>query len=94
MQLQVRHIPGSPLGAVVELRELTMDAFMAVQKENKDVPEEDTMETSMNYLAHMLYIGGQPVTRAQLDEYPMTAVMGLFKDMNELLGGDTDVGED
>ena len=52
------------------------------------------METSMNYLAHMLYIDGQPVTRAQLGGYPMTAVMALFEDMNELLGGDTDMGED
>jgi hypothetical protein len=94
MQLQVRHIPNSPLGAVVELRELTMDAFMAVQRENKDISEEDTLGTSMNYLAHMLYIDGQPVTRAQLGGYPMTAVMALFKDLNELLGGDIDVGED
>ena len=94
MQLQVRHIPNSPLGAVVELRELTMDAFMAVQQKNKGIPEEDTMETSMNYLAHMLYIDGQPVTRAQLGGYPMTAVMALFTEMNELLGGDTDVGEE
>ena len=91
--IQTRRIPGSPLGSIVELRELTLGDFMAVQRKNKGLSEDDTMEASMNYLTHMLYIDGKPVTRPQLDGYPMTAVLSLFKDMNELLGGDIGAGE-
>ena len=86
MNLQVTPIPDSPLGDVVELRELTMDGFLAAQEATKDVADDNTMETSMLYLTHMLFVDGQPVTRAQLGQFPMTAVMPLLNKMNELFG--------
>jgi len=94
MNLQVIHIPNSPLGKTVELRELTMDAFVAVNKATKNLAEDDTMETSMNYLAHMLFIDGKPTTRQQLGQFPMSAIMPLLTNMNELFGlGETEEGE-
>jgi len=86
MSLQVIHIPGSSLGTTVELRELTMDGFLAAQEAIKDVADDNTMETSMQYLTHMLFIDGQPVTRAQLGQFPMSGVMPLLNKMNVLFG--------
>jgi len=91
MQLQVIHIPDSPLGASVELRELTMDGFLAAQKAVGD--SDDTMETSMQYLTHMLYVDGQPVTREQLGQYGMSQVLPLINHMNKLFPQATE-GED
>ena len=92
MSLKVIHIPGSTLGGTVELRELTMDGFMAAQAATKDVAEDNSMETSMQYLAHMLFIDGQPVTREQLGQFPMSATMPLLNKMNDLFGIDSGEG--
>ena len=86
MSLQIVPIPDSPLGDVVELRELTMDGFLEAQDALEGVADSNTMKISMQYLSHMLFIDGQPVTRAQLGQFPMSAVMPLLNKMNELFG--------
>ena len=89
--MKVIHIPNSPLGAVVELRELTMDDFMAVQKET--AKQEDGVETSMQYLARILHVDGNPVGREALGRYGMSDVLPLIERMNELFGEDDGLGE-
>jgi hypothetical protein len=82
MQLQVTQIPDSPLGTTVELRELTMDGFLAAQKAVVD--PSDTMEISMQYLSRMLYIDGVSMTREALGQYGMTQILPLIRRMNEM----------
>ena len=82
MNLQTIVIPDSPLGITVELRELTMDGYMEAQAAVANI--EDGIETSLQYLARMLYVDGQPVTREWLGQLGMSQVMPLINRINDM----------
>ena len=88
MALKVIHIPESDLGTVVELRELTMDGFLKVQQDDA----QEGLPQSINYLAHMLYVDGVQMTRAQIGECGMTEILKLVSRMNELFPDEGEEG--
>jgi len=83
MNLKVIHIPNSPLGNTVELREMTMRDFVSAQKTIG--AKEEGLEVSLEYLSKMLYVDNQRVTSEQLGDFGMSAVLPLLSAMNKLM---------
>jgi hypothetical protein len=78
------------LGGVVELREPTMDQFLAIQKETAGVEDEGGTSQSMLYLGRMIHVNGEPLGRERLGSLGMSVVLPLLPLINEMFpqGGD------
>ncbi len=78
----------------VELKELNMDQFIAVQREIAELDEEkDSHEISLKYLSRMLHVGGQPVGRERLGQMGMSTVLPLVSKVNDLFPQPDDSGK-
>jgi hypothetical protein len=73
------------LGKVVELRELTVGQWLAMQKAAPAEPEEG-LESTLRLLSQMLYIDGQPVGWERLMGLGMTDMNAAMDQLNKLMG--------
>lgn len=83
--LKTTRVEHSTLGAVVELRELSVGQWRAVQKQLKD---DDDSAIVLRYMAEMLHIDGVKVGWDALQELGMSEATTLMPLVTAMLSGE------
>ena len=85
---KVKHLNGTSglahLGKVVEVRELTVGQWLALQR---DLADADEQTKSFRMLANMLYVDDQPIGWDRLAALGLSEIAPAMDALNEMMGG-------